>query len=216
MRSGVPRESEYLRVMSPFDFQNKGRLLIPDMTAEPNQVEQHTKEIVAYLNDNIDVDGASLVLFSSRRQMEEVAQAVSDVIKDIMLIQGEQSKRVILDSHKARIDDGKGSLLFGLASFAEGVDLPGNYLTSVYIAKIPFAVPDDPVEATLAEWIQKRGGNPFMEITIPDASLRLVQATGRLLRSEKDAGDIHILDKRLKTKRYGSQLIQSLPPYRQV
>ena len=216
MRSGVPRESEYLRVMSPFDFQNKGRLLIPDMTAEPNQVEQHTKEIVAYLNDNIDVDGASLVLFSSRRQMEEVAQAVSDVIKDIMLIQGEQSKRVILDSHKARVDEGKGSLLFGLASFAEGVDLPGNYLTSVYIAKIPFAVPDDPVEATLAEWIQKRGGNPFMEITIPDASLRLVQATGRLLRSEKDAGDIHILDKRLKTKRYGSQLIQSLPPYRQV
>ncbi|WP_353668301.1 ATP-dependent DNA helicase DinG [Marinomonas sp. THO17] len=216
MRSGVPRESEYLRVMSPFDFQNKGRLRIPDMVSEPNQVEQHTKEIVTYLNDNIDVDGASLVLFSSRRQMEEVAQAVNESLKDMMLIQGEQSKRVILDSHKARVDEGKGSLLFGLASFAEGVDLPGSYLTSVYIAKIPFAVPDDPVEATLAEWIQKRGGNPFMEITIPDASLRLVQATGRLLRSEKDTGDIHILDKRLKTKRYGSQLIQSLPPYQQI
>ncbi|RBO82779.1 ATP-dependent DNA helicase DinG [Marinomonas aquiplantarum] len=214
MRSGVPRESEYLRVLSPFDFQNNGVLVIPEMKSEPNQVEQHTAEIVDYLNENVAQDKASLVLFSSRRQMEEVAQSLKESLKDILLIQGEQSKRIILESHKARIDEGKGSLLFGLASFAEGVDLPGDYLTSVFIAKIPFAVPDDPVDATLAEWIQKRGGNPFMEITIPDASLRLVQATGRLLRSEKDSGTIHILDKRLKTKRYGNQLVQSLPPYR--
>ncbi|NVK73188.1 MAG: ATP-dependent DNA helicase DinG [Oceanospirillaceae bacterium] len=214
MRSGVPRESEYLRVMSPFNFQENGLLVVPDMEHEPNRVDQHTAEIVAYLDEHVDTEKGSLVLFSSRRQMEEVAQSVSAGLQEILLMQGEQSKRVILDSHKSRIDDGKGSLLLGLASFAEGVDLPGNYLTCVYIAKIPFAVPDDPVEATLAEWIQKRGGNPFMEITIPDASLRLVQATGRLLRSEKDSGEIHILDKRLKTKRYGSQLINSLPPYK--
>lgn len=214
MRSGVPRESEYLRVLSPFDFKENGVLVVPNMEHEPNRVEQHTAEIVAYLNTHVDVDKASLVLFSSRRQMEDVAQSVSPSLQEILLMQGEQSKRVILDSHKSRIDDGKGSLLLGLASFAEGVDLPGDYLTCVYIAKIPFAVPDDPVEATLAEWIEKRGGNPFMEITIPDASLRLVQATGRLLRSESDKGEIHILDKRLRTKRYGSQLINSLPPYR--
>ncbi|MCB5161838.1 ATP-dependent DNA helicase DinG [Marinomonas algarum] len=215
MRSGVPKDSEYLRVLSPFDFQGKGVLVIPDMENEPNRVEQHTAEIVSYLNQHVNVEQGSLVLFSSRRQMEEVGQSLKASLKEILLMQGEQSKRVILDSHRAKIDDKKGSLLFGLASFAEGVDLPGDYLTAVYIAKIPFAVPDDPVEATLAEWIQKRGGNPFMEITIPDASLRLVQATGRLLRSEKDAGEIHILDKRLRTKRYGPQLINSLPPYRQ-
>lgn len=214
MRSGVPRESEYLRVLSPFDFQNNGLLVVPNMEHEPNRVEQHTAEIVEYLNKNVNAEKGSLALFSSRRQMEEVAQSLSAGLQEILLMQGEQSKRVILDSHKSRIDDGKGSLLLGLASFAEGVDLPGDYLTCVFIAKIPFAVPDDPVEATLAEWIQKRGGNPFMEITIPDASLRLVQATGRLLRSEKDSGEIHILDKRLKTKRYGQQLINSLPPYR--
>ncbi|REG85800.1 ATP-dependent DNA helicase DinG [Marinomonas pollencensis] len=215
MRSGVPQESEYLRVLSPFDFQQHGLLVIPDMENEPNRVEQHTKEIVQYLDKQVNVEKGSLVLFSSRRQMEEVAQSLKPALQEVLLMQGEQSKRVILDSHRARIDDGKGSLLFGLASFAEGVDLPGDYLTCVYIAKIPFAVPDDPVEATLAEWIQKRGGNPFMEITIPDASLRLVQATGRLLRSEADSGEIHILDKRLRTKRYGQQLINSLPPYRQ-
>jgi len=214
MRSGVPRESEYLRVISPFNFQENGLLVVPDMEHEPNRVEQHTAEIVTYLDKHVNTEKGSLVLFSSRRQMEEVAQSVSVGLQEILLMQGEQSKRVILDSHKSRIDEGKGSLLLGLASFAEGVDLPGDYLTCVYIAKIPFAVPDDPVEATLAEWIQKRGGNPFMEITIPDASLRLVQATGRLLRSEKDSGEIHILDKRLRTKRYGSQLINSLPPYK--
>lgn len=215
MRSGVPQESEYLRVLSPFDFQKNGLLVIPGMENEPNRVEQHTQEIVEYLDKKVDSKKGSLVLFSSRRQMEEVAKSLSAKLQDVLLMQGEQSKRVILDSHKARIDEEKGSLLFGLASFAEGVDLPGNYLTCVYIAKIPFAVPDDPVDATLAEWIQQRGGNPFMEITIPDASLRLVQATGRLLRSETDSGEIHILDKRLRTKRYGRQLINSLPPYRQ-
>ncbi|WP_392384052.1 ATP-dependent DNA helicase DinG [Marinomonas primoryensis] len=214
MRSGVPQESEYLRVISPFDFQTNGLLVVPDMEHEPNRVEQHTAEIIAYLDEHVNIAKGSLVLFSSRRQMEEVAKSLSAGLQEILLMQGEQSKRVILDSHRASIDSGKGSLLLGLASFAEGVDLPGDYLTCVYIAKIPFSVPDDPVEATLAEWIQKRGGNPFMEITIPDASLRLVQATGRLLRSETDSGEIHILDKRLRTKRYGKQLINSLPPYR--
>ncbi|WP_191603349.1 ATP-dependent DNA helicase DinG [Marinomonas algicola] len=214
MRSGVPYESEYLRVLSPFDFPNKGQLIIPKMTCEPTQVEQHTTAIVEYLNDSINQDGASLVLFSSRKQMEEVSLRLGAKLQAIMLVQGEQSKRIILESHKKSIDAGKGSLLMGLASFAEGVDLPGKYLTHVVIAKIPFSVPDDPVDATLAEWIQKRGGNPFMEITIPDASLRLVQATGRLLRSEKDEGKVCILDRRLVSKRYGQQLINSLPPYR--
>ncbi|TBR41795.1 ATP-dependent DNA helicase DinG [Marinomonas agarivorans] len=213
MRSGVPRESEYLRVMSPFNFAENAVLNIPTLTFEPTQVEQHTQEIISYLNDNVNLQAGSLVLFSSRRQMEAVAEALNSKLQAILLVQGEQSKRVILDSHKEKIDANQGSLLMGLASFAEGVDLPGKYLTHVIIAKIPFSVPDDPVDATLSEWIQKRGGNPFMEISIPDASLKLVQATGRLLRSEKDTGKISILDKRLITKRYGSNLLNSLPPY---
>jgi ATP-dependent DNA helicase DinG len=214
MRSGVPKESEYLRAMSPFDFENNASLIVPKLMFEPNKAEEHTKEIVQYLNQEIDLEAGSLVLFSSRKQMEAVAEKLQQSLKDIMLVQGEQSKRIILESHKERLDKDKGSLLLGLASFSEGVDLPGKYLTHVVIAKIPFSVPDDPVDATLAEWIQKRGGNPFMEISIPDASLKLVQATGRLLRSEKDSGKIAILDKRLMTKRYGKNLIDSLPPYK--
>lgn len=214
MRSGVPKESEYLRVISPFNFTEKAVLKVPKLQHEPSSVDQHTQEIITYLNENIDIETASLVLFSSRRQMETVAESLGDKLQAILLVQGEQSKRIILESHKEKIDSNKGSLLMGLASFAEGVDLPGKYLTHVVIAKIPFSVPDDPVDATLSEWIQKRGGNPFMEISIPDASLKLVQATGRLLRSEADEGEICILDKRLITKRYGPNLLDSLPPYR--
>ena len=105
-------------------------------------------------------------------------------------------------------------VLFGLASFAEGVDLPGAYCEHVVIAKIPFAVPDDPVEAALAEWIEARGGNPFMEIAVPDASLKLIQACGRLLRTEQDRGVITLLDRRLVTQRYGKAILNALPPFR--
>ena len=78
----------------------------------------------------------------------------------------------------------------------------------------PFAVPDDPVEAALSEWIEARGGNPFMEIAVPDASLRLIQACGRLLRTEEDRGTISVLDRRLVTQRYGKAILDALPPFR--
>ena len=105
-------------------------------------------------------------------------------------------------------------MLFGLASFAEGIDLPGDYLTHVVITRLPFTVPDRPVPSALAEWIESRGGNSFFDISLPLASLRLIQAAGRLLRTESDTGTVTILDKRLITKRYGSQLLNSLPPFR--
>ncbi|MNP22823.1 putative ATP-dependent helicase DinG [compost metagenome] len=92
--------------------------------------------------------------------------------------------------------------------------MPGAYCEHVVIAKIPFAVPDDPVEAALAEWIEARGGNPFMEIAVPDASLRLIQACGRLLRTEEDRGTITLLDRRVVTQRYGKAILNALPPFR--
>ena len=105
-------------------------------------------------------------------------------------------------------------MIFGLASFAEGIDLPGAYCEHVVIVKIPFAVPDDPVGATLSEWIEGRGGNAFQEIMVPDAALRMVQACGRLLRTETDSGTITILDRRLVTQRYGQLILNALPPFR--
>lgn len=84
------------------------------------------------------------------------------------------------------------------------------------IAKIPFAVPDQPVESALAEWIESRGGNPFMDITVPDAALKLVQASGRLLRTETDSGRVTLLDRRVVSKRYGQAMLNSLPPFKRT
>ena len=82
------------------------------------------------------------------------------------------------------------------------------------MVKLPFAVPDDPVDQALAEWAESQGKNAFYEIAVPDAALRLVQACGRLIRHEGDYGRITLLDKRIVTKRYGRDLLESLPPYK--
>ena len=82
------------------------------------------------------------------------------------------------------------------------------------IAKLPFAVPDNPVDAALAEWLESQGRNAFMEISVPDAALKLVQASGRLLRTETDTGRVTLLDRRVLTRRYGRSILDSLPPFR--
>jgi ATP-dependent DNA helicase DinG len=84
----------------------------------------------------------------------------------------------------------------------------------VLIAKIPFAVPNSPLEAALAEWVEDQGRNAFMEISVPDAALRLVQASGRLLRTESDEGRVTLFDRRIVTRRYGRAILDSLPPFR--
>ncbi len=154
------------------------------------------------------------MLFASRRQMEAVYEAIAVDWQQRILMQGDRSKHDLMRCHREAVDAGRGSVIFGLASFAEGVDLPGRYCSHVVIAKIPFAVPDQPVESALAEWIQRRGGNPFMEIAVPDAALKLVQASGRLIRTETDSGRITLMDRRILSRRYGRAMLESLPPFR--
>ncbi len=197
----------------PFHHAEAGVLRVPDLKADPRNAAEHTAAIIRELPELVKGARGSLVLFSSRKQMQEVFDGLDRDWRKRVFIQGNLSKQETLNKHKSRVDDGEDSVLFGLASFAEGVDLPGAYCEHVVIAKIPFAVPDDPVEAALAEWIEARG-NPFMEIAVPDASLRLVQACGRLLRTEQDRGTITLLDRRVVTQRYGKAILNALPPFR--
>ncbi|KAA0875833.1 ATP-dependent DNA helicase DinG [Nitrincola tapanii] len=210
---GLPIESRFLQLQSPFDYQTAASLEIPSMQTEPSQPDAHTDEVASYLQTHLPQMPAALVLFSSWRQMLRVLDQLDESVKNRILAQGALSKMEILQQHRQRIDEGLASIIFGLASFAEGVDLPGRYLTEVVITKLPFSVPDDPVDATMAEWIEARGGNPFIEWTIPAASVRLTQAVGRLLRTEQDRGRVVILDRRLLTRRYGRQLLNALPPF---
>jgi ATP-dependent DNA helicase DinG len=146
--------------------------------------------------------------------MEAVRKGLSPEWQNRVLVQGERSRKDILALHEQRVRAGEGSVLFGLSSFSEGLDLKGDLCTHVVIAKIPFPVPTEPVEETLSEWIRSRGGDPFREIALPEAGLRLVQAAGRLIRSETDRGIVTIFDKRLLEKNYGVHLLRSLPPFR--
>ena len=211
-KSGLPSDSRLCRVESPFDA-SRAIFTVPQMESEPSQAEAHTTEIIDRLPELAESQLGVLVLFSSKRQLNDVAEGLGGAWSRKLLIQGERSKADIIETHKARVDRGEQSIIFGLASFAEGVDLPGNYCSHVIIAKLPFAAPDNPLDAAHAELLERDGRNAFMELTVPEASLKLLQACGRLLRSEQDEGRITLLDRRVVTKRYGRAILEALPRY---
>ena len=212
--TGIPDSAQFLSVAGAFNYAEAATLSVPKDCIEGNAIHEHTDYITDNLADMVEKKAGTLVLFASRRQMDEVFDRLDTDLQKICLVQGKYSNREMVRLHKERVDQGKTSVLIGLASFAEGVDLPGDYCKHVIIAKLPFMVPDDPLHEALSEWIEDKGGNSFFDIALPIASLRLIQACGRLLRTESDTGKVSILDKRLLTKRYGGQLIDALPPFR--
>jgi len=204
--------SRFIRVSSPFDY-SKVELLLPKMTYQPSQ-QPFTAELITRLPALFREQTATLVLFSSYWQMQAVADGLrADTDTPPLLVQGEASRSALLSRHKQRCDDGQPSILFGTGSFSEGLDLPGHYLTNLIITKLPFAVPNSPLEQAMAEWVEAQGGNPFLQLTVPQASRKLVQACGRLVRNEQDEGRAIILDRRLVTRRYGAALLDALPPF---
>jgi len=207
--------TQFQHVISPFDYQNNAKLVVPNMVYEPS-ADKFTDELITKIPQLLKEEKANLVLFSSYWQMEKVAQALREKHKLSIQVQGEQSRQHIINQHKKLCDQDKESIIFGTQSFSEGLDLPGKYLTHVIITKLPFSVPTSPVEEAQAEYVTAKGGNPFMSISVPETSKKLVQATGRLLRNEKDVGKITLLDRRVVNKRYGKELLNSLPPYKRV
>ncbi|MBJ6137740.1 ATP-dependent DNA helicase DinG [Marinobacter litoralis] len=214
-RAGLPEASRYMVVPSSFKYNEMATVEVPAIEALPTD-EGFGDALIKRLPDLWAGEKATLVLFTSRRQMQQVRDALAPEYPELILTQDDMAKNEVLRTHCGRIDEGKASVLFGVASFAEGIDLPGKYLHHVVITRLPFSVPDDPIEASLAEWVTQRGGNPFMEITVPDASVKLVQAVGRLLRTEQDTGRVTILDRRIVARRYGQLLLDALPPFRRL
>ena len=213
-RVGLPAEVPTLIIASPFNYPEIATFHVPSMQSDPRDFEAHSAEITELLPELLKREESALVLFTSWRQLNAVVKALPDKLSDGLLVQGDGSKQALIVEHKRRVDGKEGSYLFGLASFSEGLDLPGAYCRHVIIVKLPFAVPDDPIDQAIAEWAEARGRNAFYEISVPDAALKLVQACGRLIRHEKDFGTITMLDKRIVTQRYGRALIESLPPFR--
>lgn len=209
---------QFLSLASPFDYKQQGELIVPAMEFEP-PAKEFTPYLADKVRDYLQPDKANLVLFASYWQMKEVAEKLAPHIATkgwTLQVQGEKSRGEILKKHKMMVQCGKTSVLFGTGSFSEGLDLPGELLQNLIITKIPFAVPTSPVEQAHAEYIQQKGGNPFLQIAVPEASKKLIQSVGRLLRKEQDSGRVVILDRRIVSKRYGKALLDSLPPFKRT
>jgi ATP-dependent DNA helicase DinG len=211
-------ESHFLAVKSPFDYANQASLYLPEMKALPNDnFPLWQQEVGQRLIELINVDEATLVLFTAKQVMDTVYQQLPQLIRNKVLLQGDSmSPKNMIIEHKRRIAQGEGSIIFGMDRFAEGVDLPGELCSHVIITKLPFPVFTRPIEQAKQEWILKSGGQPFVSLSLPAVSIRLIQACGRLLRKETDSGRISILDRRLVTKAYGKQLLEHLPNYRLI
>jgi ATP-dependent DNA helicase DinG len=209
-------ESHFLAVASPFNYQQQATLSLPDMKSLPNDnVENWQRELATQLPTLIDTKEATLVLFTSKKVMDSVYQQLPTEFSSRILLQGDSlSPKNMLVEHAKRVVAGLGSIIFGMDRFAEGVDLPGKLCSHVIITKLPFPVFTRPIEQAKQEWILRSGGQPFLSLSLPAVSIRLIQACGRLLRKETDSGRITILDRRLLTKAYGKQLLEHLPNYK--
>lgn len=203
-----------LAVESPFDYRTQGQLIVADTAADPRQVDLYTTEMVAaLLADLREVPHGALVLFTSRVQMQAAVSALDASLLELVLVQGQMARSRLLGIHQARVESGCASVIFGLQSFGEGLDLPGLLCETVFIAKLPFGSPSDPVEEARAEWLKRAGRDPFSELVVPATGIKLLQWTGRAIRSETDQARVICYDKRLLSMGYGRRMLQGLPPY---
>lgn len=203
-----------LEVPSPFDYGRQGTLVARETAADPREAARFTEEMVeALLTDLSRVQAGALVLFTSREQMRQAVDALSTAMRSQVLVQTALPRPTLLARHRDAVALGEPSIIFGMQSFGEGLDLPGALCESLFITKLPFAPPDDPVGEARAEWLRSSGRNPFNELVVPATAIRLAQWVGRAIRTEEDRAHVYCYDRRLVATSYGQQLIKGLPPF---
>ncbi|MDP6635142.1 MAG: helicase C-terminal domain-containing protein [Phycisphaerae bacterium] len=210
-RLGLDQADEVL-LTSPFDFRKQAKLHVETQLGDPNNLDQFvpaaSQAIAHYVQKT---QGRCFVLLTSYAMLEAVAEALEEFCEDNdykLLVQGRNLPRgVMLD----RFRRNPGTVLLGTASFWQGVDVAGQALQNVIIAKLPFAAPNDPIIEARIDAIRQDGGNPFVQYQLPEAIIRFKQGFGRLIRSTSDTGIVVVLDRRVLTKSYGKRFIASLP-----
>ncbi len=200
-------DADFLMAPSSFDYEKQAILYLPARMPDPRSpdyFERAVEEIVKLLEIT---KGHAFVLCTSNQSMNKLYEMVRPRINFPCLVQGSMMRAALLEKFK----ETPNAVLFATSSFWQGVDVRGEQLSCVIIDKLPFPVPTDPLFSARANSIEKNGGDPFYEYSVPQAIITLKQGIGRLIRSKDDKGVIAILDARILTKPYGRKFLQSLP-----
>ena len=211
-RIGVDK-CHMLKIDSPFDYANHALLYLPHNAMEPSESMLYDEYVASKVREIVAVTkGRALLLFTSFRSMNNVYALLDDLKTQgfTLLKQGEEARGATMHKFKT----GRMTVLFAVASYWEGIDVPGEALSCVIVVKLPFAVPTEPIVQARCEALERQGESPFYAYSLPQAVLRLKQGFGRLIRTTADKGVVAVLDDRLQKKSYGKAFLKELPPAR--
>lgn len=200
--------ADELAVGSPFDYEKSTLLYVVNNIPEPSDKHGHQRALETGIIELCKATrGRAMALFTANAQMRQTAQAIRGPLERAGIVVYDQtegaSRHQLLESFRSA----EQAVLLGTRSFWEGVDVPGDSLSALVIAKLPFDVPSDPIIAARSEMFE----NPFADYSVPEAVLRFRQGFGRLIRSKQDRGVVAIFDARVITKAYGRTFLDSLP-----
>lgn len=206
--AGLPPNTQYHTVPPVLPYRNSV-LHCPPLDFWPTN-PHYPQHLAKALQRCLDPNEGTLILFNSRQDMLRTISLLPPYLRERCLIQGQNSTHALIEQHRQAIAAGKGSILVGLQSFSEGLDLPGELCTHVVLTRLPFKVPGTPLEEAKRE---KAGSDWFRKGVLPSTARALVQMAGRLVRRTTDQGRITCLDARLRESSYGSDLLQGLPDF---